>query len=174
VSADDDEIIGLADPNRDQYFLSAPDKLALLVQAAGIRPTDHVVEIGAGIGSVARALPPSATLTLIEIDKRLTEILRKNAPRATVIQGDAFSIIQSIRCDVLLSNLPTATTQQLIGLLPALSVRTAVLATGEDSNLEAIHPQFLVEQVATVGGSDFMPPQPSTSRLVKLTRRSLK
>ena len=56
----DDDGVALADPERDQYFLSAPDKLALLVAAAGILPTDHVVEVGAGIGSVAGGFSPRA------------------------------------------------------------------------------------------------------------------
>jgi hypothetical protein len=171
VTLDDDEVIGLADPSRDQYFLSSPDKLALLTQAAGILPTDDVVELGAGIGSVAKALPPSATLTLVELDDRLTASLRARVPHATVIQGDAFSIIQNVPCDVLLSNLPTGTTDRLIQLLPTLGFRTAVLATDERANLNAVGPDFVIEQIATVSGDDFRPPQPGQSLLVKITRR---
>lgn len=58
------------------------DKLSILVQAAEVRPTDHVVEVGAGIGTVARALPPCAGLTLLELDSRFSDILHTDVPNA--------------------------------------------------------------------------------------------
>jgi 16S rRNA A1518/A1519 N6-dimethyltransferase RsmA/KsgA/DIM1 with predicted DNA glycosylase/AP lyase activity len=123
----DDETFRLADTTKNQYFPTSPEKLALLVQAAGIRATDYVVEIGAGIGTVARALPPCASLTLIELDGRFTDIIRANVPNAHVIQGDGLALLQSIICDVLLSNLPTSLTESLIDLLPSIPFRTAVI-----------------------------------------------
>jgi 16S rRNA A1518/A1519 N6-dimethyltransferase RsmA/KsgA/DIM1 with predicted DNA glycosylase/AP lyase activity len=60
----DREIAALADPKLGQHFLVSPEKLAKLVAAAGIRPTDDVLEVGAGIGTVARALPESRSLTV--------------------------------------------------------------------------------------------------------------
>jgi phospholipid N-methyltransferase len=168
VAAGDDEIIELADPRRDQYFLSAPDKLELLVAAAGIQPTDRVVEIGAGIGSVARVLPDCASLTLIELDERLVKVLRRNVPQATVIQGDAFALLPSIACDVLLSNLPTVQTARLLDLLPSLAVRTAVVTTSHSSMPDA--PEgFTVQQLTSIGGNDFIPPQPINTQLIKLS-----
>lgn len=171
MTIDDETIRRLADTARDQYFLSSTEKLGQLVDAAGILPTDHVVEIGAGIGSVARVLPRSASLTLIELDERLTEILRTATPHAVVIQGDALSIIQNIPCDVLLSNLPTARTHDLIAMLPRLSLRTAVVTVGHDSPLAGLSAEFTSEIVTSIGGDDFKPPQPVESFLVKLTRQ---
>jgi predicted O-methyltransferase YrrM len=170
MTSEDEAIINLADAARNQYFLSSPEKLALLVQAAGIRPTDDVVEIGAGIGSVAKVLPRAASLTLIELDERFTDILRSNVPHATVIQGDALAIIQNIPCDVLLSNLPRVPTKKVIELLPQLAVRTAVVATGERPNLDALRGYFTSEVVTSAGGTDFRPPQPVRTLLVKLSR----
>jgi hypothetical protein len=169
VATDDEDIIGLADPDRDQYFLSAPDKLELLVRAAGIRPTDHVVEIGAGIGSVARALPPCASLTLIELDERFTDVLRRNVPHATVIQGDAFQLLLRLPCDVLLSNLPTVHTDRVLGLLPNLGLRTAVVTASQSSAGVSIA-GFAAEPVVVVSGDDFRPPQPIHTHLVRISR----
>lgn len=166
----DDEIFALADTAKSQYFLTAPDKLSLLVQAAGIRPTDHVVEVGAGIGTVARTLPPCASLTLIELDSRFIDILQANIPKARVVQGDGLALIRDIRCDVLLSNLPRAVTESLIDLLPALRFRTAVISMDPNTFLDRLTPHFAHETVATTGGNDFRPPQPVQSRLVKATR----
>lgn len=170
MTSDDDAIVGLADAERDQYFLSAPDKLALLVQAAGIRPTDDVVEIGAGIGSVARSLPESASLTLVELDGRFTDILKDRVPQAVVIQGDALALIRELPCDVLLSNLSREPTRELIEILPHLNVRTAVVATGENPGLDLLKEHFTVEVLTEISGDDFKPAQPVKSLLVKLSR----
>ena len=166
-----DDDARLADPALDQYFLSSPEKLALLVRAAAIRPTDDVVEVGAGIGSVARALPESASLTLIELDERFAAKLRRNAPHARIILADSLEVLPRIPCDVLLSNLPRVPTARLLPLLPGLTMRTAIVATGEDPDLSGVAGDFDAEIVTAVAGPDFKPPQPATSLLVKLSRR---
>jgi 16S rRNA A1518/A1519 N6-dimethyltransferase RsmA/KsgA/DIM1 with predicted DNA glycosylase/AP lyase activity len=166
----DREEISLARPELDQYFLRDPQKIGLLVQAAGIVSTDDVIEIGAGIGTVARHLPPSRSLTLVELDARFTEILKKNVPQARVIQGDALTVITRLHCDVLLSNLPSSITQKVIEKLPELSVRTVVMATGDDNSFENVR-NYSRELVVSIGGDDFQPPQPVQSHIIKLTRR---
>lgn len=166
----DDEIVRLADASRDQYFLVDPKKLSLLAQAADIRATDHVVEIGAGVGTVARSLPPCTNLTLIELDSRFTAIIRTNVPTAQVIQGDGLALLQRIPCDVLISNLPTSMTGSLIEILPSVPFRSAVVAMDADTPLDQLDPCFAYEVVTTIGGEDFAPPQPTQSMLVKVTR----
>lgn len=121
----DREIAMNADPSLEQHFLVSDEKLSRLIEAAQIRPTDDVVEAGAGIGTVARVLPPGASLTVIEFDGRLIEFLRENVPYARIFQGDALKLIQGSPCDVLISNLPTRVAESLITLLPRLSFRTA-------------------------------------------------
>jgi len=76
----DREIAARADPKLQQHFLVSPEKLSKLIAAADIRHTDDVLEVGAGIGTVARALPRSRSLTLVEFDKRLIELIRQNVP----------------------------------------------------------------------------------------------
>ena len=117
----DHEIAARAAPQLEQYFLVSAEKLSKLIAAAGIRRTDDVVEVGAGIGTVARELPRCRSLTVVEFDKRLIEFLRQNVPHANVTQGDALEIIQSISFDVLIGNLPNAVTESLLTLLPSLS-----------------------------------------------------
>lgn len=164
------ENFALADPLRDQYFLTAPDKLSLLIQAADIHPTDHVVEVGAGIGTVAQALPPSASLTLIEIDSRFSDILQANVPNARVIQGDGLALLRNIQCDVLISNLPTSLAEPLIDLLSEIPPRAAVITMSTEILLDQLNPHFHYKIVTTIGGEDFHPPQPVRSMLVKATR----
>lgn len=164
----DREIAANADPNLQQYFLVSSDKLAKLIAAADIRPDDDVLEVGAGIGTVARELPRSRSLTLVELDDRLTGFLRTNVPHANVIQGDALEIIRLMSFDVLIGNLPHAVTEQLLSLIPGLTFRVAVLAVSESANLRQLGPGFSWSEITKTTGDDFVPPQPGTSRIVRV------
>ena len=166
----DQEIAAVADPNLEQHFLISKEKLSKLIAAAEIRPSDDVVELGAGIGTVARELPSSASLTVIEVDDRLISYLEQNAPRARVLQGDALELIQRIPCDVLIGNLPNAVTEDLLGILPRLSFRTAILAVGGSTDLGKLSPVFECSEVTRITGDDFIPSQPSISRIVRVVR----
>ena len=157
-----------ADPEFEQHFLVSAAKLSKLIAAASIRPTDDVLEIGAGIGTVARMLPKSRSLTVVELDRRLIESLRGNVPHAKVLQGDALEIILRVSFDVLIGNLPNAVTESLIGLMPGLSFRTAILAVGESTDLGQLGCAFSWSEVTRISGDDSLPPQPGVSRIVKV------
>ena len=158
----------LADPEFGQHFLVSAEKLALLVAAAGIRPEDDVLEAGAGIGTVARVLPPCRSLTVVELDPRLTGYLQDNVPHATVLQADVLEIIQNASFDVLIGNLPHAVTDSLLKLLPSLSFRTAVMAVSLSSDLDQLGPGFSWSEVTRTTGDDFIPPQAGVSRIVRV------
>ena len=164
------EIADLADPNLGQYFLVSPEKLAKVVSAAGINPTDDVVELGAGVGTVARVFPESRSLTLVEFDGRLLDLLRQNVPHAHVIHGDALEIISTIAFDVLIGNLPHGVTESLLTMLSDLSFRTAVLSVAESADLGQLGADLAWSDVETVTGDDFLPPQPGVSRIVRVAR----
>jgi 16S rRNA A1518/A1519 N6-dimethyltransferase RsmA/KsgA/DIM1 with predicted DNA glycosylase/AP lyase activity len=164
----DREIAAHADPKLHQHFLVAAEKLSKLIAAAGIRPTDDVLEAGAGIGTVARELPRSRSLTLIELDERLLGFLRQNVPHARIVQGDALEIVRAISFDVLIGNLPNIVTESLLKIMPSLSFRTAVLAVGESTDLDQLGAGFSWSEVTRVTGDDFLPPQPSVSRIVQV------
>jgi 16S rRNA A1518/A1519 N6-dimethyltransferase RsmA/KsgA/DIM1 with predicted DNA glycosylase/AP lyase activity len=168
----DHEIAALADPKLGQHFLVSPGKLSRLVRAAGIRPTDDVLEVGAGIGTVAGELPQSRSLTLVELDQRFTGLLRQKVPHAKVLQGDALDIVQEVSFDVLIGNLPHAVTASLLKLLPSLSFRAAVMAVAESADLDSLGSRFSWSEVARVTGDDFIPPQPSVSRIIKVVPAS--
>ncbi|MEK7563159.1 MAG: 16S rRNA (adenine(1518)-N(6)/adenine(1519)-N(6))-dimethyltransferase RsmA [Patescibacteria group bacterium] len=60
-----------------QHFLIDEEVLRSIVEAAGIEPTDHVVEIGPGIGVLtAELLKRAAKVTAIELDERMIPLLR--------------------------------------------------------------------------------------------------
>jgi protein-L-isoaspartate O-methyltransferase len=164
----DREMAAQADPNLEQHFLVSTEKLSKLIEAAGIRPTDNVLEVGAGIGTVARELPESRSLAVAELDDRLIGSLQRNVPNAKILQGDALEIVQRASFDVLISNLPNSVTESLLKLLPRLSFRIAVMAVGESANLDQLGHGFSWSEITRITGDDFLPPQPSVSRIVKV------
>lgn len=168
----DREMAAHADPHLQQHFLVSPRKLSELVAAAGIGSADDVVELGAGIGTVARELPRCRSLTVVEFDERLIGYLRENVPDAKVLQGDALEIVRDLGFDVLISNLPHAVTESLLALLPSLSFRTAVLAVGESTDLRRLGSGYSWSEVTTITGDDFLPPQASVSRIVRVSRQA--
>jgi 16S rRNA (adenine1518-N6/adenine1519-N6)-dimethyltransferase len=166
----DDEPSIETDSELDQRFLSNPVKLTLLIEAAGIQPTDHVVEVGAGIGTVAECVPSCQNLTVIEYDINLIPHLRKRVPRAEIIQGDALSILPAVRCDVLVSNLPSKLTADLVDLLGRLDFRLAVMTVSSIDELAALEGIFVRERVAVLEPDDFRPRQSARAEIVRITR----
>jgi 16S rRNA A1518/A1519 N6-dimethyltransferase RsmA/KsgA/DIM1 with predicted DNA glycosylase/AP lyase activity len=164
----DREIAAQADPAFGQHFLVSAEKLSKLVSAAGIRPTDDVLEVGAGIGTVARELPRSRSLTVIEFDSRLLGFLQQNVSHARVIHGDALDMVSAISFDILIGNLPHRVTESLIEILPSLSFRTVVLSVGESLDLDRLERGFSWSEVTRTTGDDFLPPQAAVSRIVRI------
>jgi len=156
----------------EQHFLVSPEALEVLVRHAGIRPTDRVVELGAGSGTVAAALPPCA-LTLVELDAELAENLRRRFPEARVVQGDALEALDGLHFEVLLSNLPHALTKPLLKRLREKRFQRALVAMHEDENLEALENGLRLEPLRVLHERDFSPPQPFKSKLVRVTHKQV-
>ena len=82
---------GLAPRQRlGQNFVVDPNTVRRIARLAGVGAGDHVVEIGAGLGSLTRALlDTGARVTAIELDEGLVEVLRETVPEATIVAADA-------------------------------------------------------------------------------------
>ncbi|HTY67510.1 MAG TPA: methyltransferase domain-containing protein [Alphaproteobacteria bacterium] len=72
---------------------SAPALARLVARNVEIGPDDAVIEVGAGTGSITKALVsagiPRERLFVIEIDADMCTYLRKQFPQVQVIHGDA-------------------------------------------------------------------------------------
>ena len=67
-------------PRRDlgQNFVADPNTVRRIAELAGSDRGDHVVEIGAGLGSLTLASPtPVPTITAIEVDRGIVPLLRE-------------------------------------------------------------------------------------------------
>lgn len=78
---------------RGQNFLVDPNSAERIVRLAGVASGDHVLEIGAGLGSLTRALAASgAEVLAVEIDQRLSSYLAARVPEnVRVVQQDAMT-----------------------------------------------------------------------------------
>ncbi|MFN0090795.1 MAG: 16S rRNA (adenine(1518)-N(6)/adenine(1519)-N(6))-dimethyltransferase RsmA [Acidimicrobiales bacterium] len=85
------------EPSRSlgQNFVVDPNTVRRIVRLAGVGPGERVVEVGAGLGSLTRALlDAGAEVTAVEIDRRLTPILRRRLePEGVrVVEADALRV----------------------------------------------------------------------------------
>ena len=107
---------GLA-PRREfgQNFVADANTVRRIARLANVGPTDHVVEIGAGLGSLTTALAETgASVLAVEIDRGIVKVLRDVvAPleRVTVVEGDAQKLswpdlLSAADAWVLVANLP--------------------------------------------------------------------
>ena len=85
-----------ADKSLGQNFLQDPLALEKIVAAAQIQPTDTVLEIGPGLGSLTRYLAKAAKEVIaVELDRKLLAPLKAVLapyPNARVIQGDILEL----------------------------------------------------------------------------------
>ena len=98
-----------------QNFVVDPGTVRRIVQIAGVRPGESVVEVGPGLGSLTLAiLEAGASVTAVEIDHRLATRLPETATRhgvpegaLTVVDADALRVTE-LPGDptILVANLP--------------------------------------------------------------------
>jgi 16S rRNA (adenine1518-N6/adenine1519-N6)-dimethyltransferase len=125
-----------------QNFVHDANTVRRIVAAADLQPTDHVLEVGPGLGSLTLALLDAVdTVTAIEIDPRLadrlpatvTAHLPERSDRLTVVTADALAVtaddLNVVRPPTaLVANLPyNVSVPVLLHLLPELPTLTRVL-----------------------------------------------
>jgi 16S rRNA (adenine1518-N6/adenine1519-N6)-dimethyltransferase len=92
-----------------QNFLCDDEVIDKIIDAAGIKPGDTVLEIGPGIGALTEKLSKlDINLKCVEIDKRLVSYLRKTYPDIEIIDSDFLKLKDygAEKIDVVISNLP--------------------------------------------------------------------
>ena len=85
-----------AAPRPRQNFVADPNTVRRIAHLAGVGPGDHVVEIGAGLGSLTLALAETgAAVTAVEVDRGLVAALREvvaDVPGVRVVEADAMTL----------------------------------------------------------------------------------
>jgi len=104
-------------PRRDlgQNFVADPNTVRRIADLARVGPGDHVVEIGAGLGSLTLALADTgAAITALEVDRGVVPVLRDvvaDRDNVEVVEGDAMRLDWNTTLStdhpwVLVANLP--------------------------------------------------------------------
>ena len=179
-----------------QNFVVDPNSIRRIVRLAEVAPTDRVVEVGAGLGTLTLALADSAaSVVAIELDRKLIPALAEvlqGIDNVEVVVGDALALDYSgllpARGGRMVSNLPyniaTPLVARLLQEVPGLEdmvimvqreVGERLVATpgskvyGAVSVLVAYHCD--ARMLGRVPPSVFWPVPKVESLLVRLTRR---
>lgn len=183
-----------------QNFVTDPNTIRRIIRAAGLGPTDVVLEVGPGIGSLTLGLlGATGGVTAVEVDPQLAQALPRTiaryAPdqvdRLTVLAQDALTltVVPDPQPTALVANLPynvaVPVLLSLLGRLPTLQhglvlVQLEVaerLTAGPGSKAYGVPSVKLAwfaesERAGVVGNQVFWPRPRVDSGLVAFRRRS--
>jgi 16S rRNA (adenine1518-N6/adenine1519-N6)-dimethyltransferase len=140
-----------------QNFVADPNTVRRIARLANVGPDDHVIEIGAGLGSLTLALAESgARITAIEVDHGVAPVLRdvvRDVPNVSVIEADAREVDWSLVVPpdtraVVVANLPynvaTPLVADLLDTVPQL-----------DRFVVMVQKEVALRLAATAGSSDY-------------------
>lgn len=174
-----------------QHFLKNPAVISAIIQKAGVKSTDVVLEIGPGTGNMTvRLLQQAKKVVALEFDSRMVrEVLKRTeqtsvSHKLQVIQGDAIKTAWPF-FDLMVANLPYQISSQVVFKLLAHRpmFRCAVLMFQEEFALRltarpgealycrlSVNVQLLakVDQLLKVGKQNFRPPPKVESRVVRI------
>jgi 16S rRNA (adenine1518-N6/adenine1519-N6)-dimethyltransferase len=189
---------GLA-PRRDlgQNFVADPNTVRRIATLAGVGPGDHVVEIGAGLGSLTLALAEAgAHVMAVEVDRGIVPVLRDVVAGHTnveVIEADAttadwptllaghdswtmvanlpYNVATPLVCD-LLDDVP-AITSMLVMVQREVGERFAAGPGSKQYGAVSVKVAYWASArvVGTVPASVFVPRPNVESALVRIERR---
>ena len=178
-----------------QNFVVDPNTVRRIARLAGVGTGDHVVEIGAGLGALTRALlETGASVTAVEIDRGLAAVLRDElGERARIVEGDARTLDWAALLGdgpwVLVANLPynvaTPLVADLLDFVPAIArmlvmvqreVAERLAAPAGTPAYGAVSVKVAYWATAAVAGkvpaTVFLPRPNVDSALVSITRRA--
>lgn len=182
--------------HRGQNFLIDRNVLKKIVAAAAIKPSEIVVEIGAGKGVLTQELAAKARRVIaVELDKELIQPLRESIsayPNVEIIQDDCLNIPNTRYGSrdgeyAVIANIPYNITSRIIRkfleehpcpsrmiLLVQREVAQRMRASPPDMNLLALSVQYYaqVEVLFSVSRNCFSPKPAVTSALVRIVPKS--
>lgn len=189
---------GLA-PRREfgQNFVGDPNTVRRIARLAAVDSASHVIEIGAGLGSLTTALAETgAEVVAIEIDRGIVPVLRRvveRFERVTVVEGDAQELdwpntLKDSDAWVLVANLPynvgTPLVMDLLDTVPQIQrmlvmvqreVAERMIADVRTKAYGALSVKVAYWATARIAGyvpaTVFIPQPKVESALVEITRR---
>ena len=182
----------MAKKSLGQHWLEDEQALHQIVEAAGLKSGDNVLEVGPGRGVLTRALAESgANVTAIEYDSGLIPVLQREfnqLDNVKIVSGDIrnFDLRDLPSSYKVVANIPyyltsylvqlflqTANKPTLMVLLVQKEVAERLCAKPGQMSVLAVSAQLYsdVEYIATVPASSFRPAPKVDSAIVKLVVR---
>jgi 16S rRNA (adenine1518-N6/adenine1519-N6)-dimethyltransferase len=182
-----------------QNFVAEPGVVRRIARLAGVGAGDHVVEIGAGLGSLTLALAETgADVVAVEIDRHLVPALRavlaERAPSVRLVEDDATTLGWAAQLDpahrwTLVANLPynvaTPLVLDVLDRVPAVDRLLVMVqreagerlaaAVGDDAyGIPSVKVAYhaTASLVGHVGPGAFVPRPRVDSVLVRIDRRA--
>lgn len=182
-----------------QHFLKCRWAISTIINAAELKKTDIVLEIGPGTGNLTRELAKNSHKVIaIEKDPRLAlelkfSLKKEGITTAEIIQGDILKYAKAgfinLRFNKIVANIPYYLTSHLIRILlesvvkPELIVLTIqkevaerIVAKPPQMNLLALSVQLFADAklIKKIPRNCFSPPPEVESTVIKLKPRSSK
>jgi 16S rRNA (adenine1518-N6/adenine1519-N6)-dimethyltransferase len=122
------------DPSKDQHLMTNLKTVERMVEAAGIKRNDTVLEIGAGSGILTERLARKrAKIIAVEIDRRFSKTLGKlDYGNVEIIYANVLEVIDEIEFNKIVSNIPYSICEPLINKLLKRKFDLALLSFPEN------------------------------------------
>lgn len=172
-----------------QNFLINPHIIDLIIKAADIGPTDHIVEVGPGLGILTGELVKTAkAVTTIEMDDKLIPFLKKQfhtQKKLTIVHQDVLRTECPRAPYKVVANIPYYITSpiithflhnvrehqpQLMVLMTQLEVARKIMADSGDHSILSLHTQVFAKPrlVHQVSAGNFFPAPKVDSAILTL------
>jgi 16S rRNA A1518/A1519 N6-dimethyltransferase RsmA/KsgA/DIM1 with predicted DNA glycosylase/AP lyase activity len=163
----------------DQHFLTDGKVIRRMVQEARIKPTDIVMDIGAGSGAITRRIPACKSIIAVEKDPSLTAQLR-TLPNVTVLEADAMRV--PLTANKIISNLPFSILESLTYHLFRTDFEIAVLLVptsfagklqDDDTVLAFLANAFFTMETKDEVAPESLTPAPDTNLCIFVIKKKL-
>lgn len=127
------EISFVPDPSKDQHFLTNPSTIKKMVRLSNPKPTDKILEVGAGAGTLTQHLARTrAKIIAVEVDRKLKKALDElDFKNLRVIYANVLEIIDKLSFNKIVSNTPYSICEPLLNKLVRRKFDLAVMSIPE-------------------------------------------
>lgn len=169
----------------DQHYMIDEELLDLLVEQLHFKKEDSIIEIGPGKGALTKRIIKHKNyennLTVLEIDEKHIENLKKLLPENKIIIGNALENVDKVKCNKIISNLPYSLCEPLSKKLIRMDFEKAIFTTGMNfykilkDNTRKLHyemsSKFKIKLIKEVSKESFDPEPKVESCAFSLERR---
>lgn len=169
----------------DQHFMEDKEILKKIVDSAQVKSSDTVFEIGCGPGFLTKVILDGDIKKLIscDIDESFGDIISSiKIKHFEFILGNALEVIDNIKFDKIISNIPYSITEPLYEKILDRKVELVVMLHGIDFYKNIIQREtkwkyyinafYNVELIDEISGDKFEPKTKVKSVIVKLTLKN--